>query len=318
MSKHDSGVTARDFVLYAGLMIALYWSAISLVTLWFQYIDRLFPDPLDTWIDPLSGAIRFSMASLIILVPTFISLAWVINREMRRDDAKQRMWLRRWLLYITLLVAGVAVAADLIALVNVFLSGDTTVRFLLKVLTVLVVAGGGFAYYLYDIRGYWIAHERASKTIGIGIGIVVLASIIAGFFIAGTPADQRALRLDQERVSDLSKIQRAVVTYWQDTGELPESLEQVADPLTNFAEVPTDPATESDYRYQALNQLTFELCATFGRPSPTTGRDYYSTYGIKETTWEHGTGEHCFTRTIDPERLAPKESGLMPVPVRAG
>ncbi|NBD73912.1 hypothetical protein GVX82_02635 [Patescibacteria group bacterium] len=303
MSNRDGGVTAKDFVLYAGLMIALYWSAISLVTLWFQYIDRLFPDDLDTYVDPFSGAIRFAMASLIILTPVFLGLAFAINREMR------------WLLYITLLIAGIAVVADLIALVNVFLSGETTVRFLLKVLTVFIIAGGGFAYYLFDIRGYWIEHERLSKGIAAGVGAVVLASIVAGFFIVGTPADQRALRLDQERVSDLAQIQRGVVDYWQDTGELPESLTAIEDPLTEFAELPDDPDTDEPYPYRRLGQLRFELCATFDRPSPSTRRARYGNPGVQESSWQHPAGEHCFTRTIDPERLAPPERGIRPMPV---
>jgi hypothetical protein len=42
---------------------------------------------------------------------------------------------------------------DLIALVYNLLGGDLTARFVLKVLTIGVIAGAVFAYYLTDLRG---------------------------------------------------------------------------------------------------------------------------------------------------------------------
>jgi hypothetical protein len=41
---------------------------------------------------------------------------------------------------------------DVIALLNDLLGGDLTIRFMLKVTTVGVIAGGIFAYYLHDLR----------------------------------------------------------------------------------------------------------------------------------------------------------------------
>jgi membrane protein YqaA with SNARE-associated domain len=43
-------------------------------------------------------------------------------------------------------------AGDLIALVYNLLGGEFTTRFLLKVATVAVIAGGVFGYYLSDLR----------------------------------------------------------------------------------------------------------------------------------------------------------------------
>jgi uncharacterized protein (UPF0333 family) len=41
---------------------------------------------------------------------------------------------------------------DLITFLAFFLRGDLTVRFVLKVLTVLVIAGGIFLYYLASLK----------------------------------------------------------------------------------------------------------------------------------------------------------------------
>ncbi len=53
--------------------------------------------------------------------------------------------------YLTLFIAALFVLGDLITLVFYLLSGETTVRFLLKVLSVASITGGIFGYYLKDV-----------------------------------------------------------------------------------------------------------------------------------------------------------------------
>ena len=60
--------------------------------------------------------------------------------------------MRRWLTYVTLLLAAGIVIGDLIALLYNVLGGELSTRFLLKVLVVGAIAGTIFAYYLTDLR----------------------------------------------------------------------------------------------------------------------------------------------------------------------
>ena len=308
--------TPKDFVLWLGAMITLYVSAGSLITLLFSYIDILFQDPLESmyYYDPYSGAIRFAMASLIILVPVFIGLTRYINQDIRNNPEKKTIGIRKWLIYITLLAAGAFIVGDLIALVNGFLGGELTTRFFLKVLTILVVAGSVFMYYFADIKGKWEKEEKTSKMIGMLVGVLVLGSIIAGFFLMGSPAVQRELHFDQERVNDLQSLQWQIVDFWQSKEQLPATLEELEDSITGFR-VPTDPATDQPYMYNVTGDMTFDLCATFNQPTPERGRraiDRFPTSGIVDENWEHEAGEVCFDRTIDPDRFPPREK---PVPV---
>lgn len=298
--------TPKDFFLYCGMVVALYVSAVSLIMLWFEYINRLVPSALDAYVDPYSGAIRWSMALLIIIFPLFIVLTRMVNQGVRRSPEKKDIWIRRWLIYLTLFVAGATVAIDLVALVNTFLGGEITARFVGKVVVVLIVALVVFGYYLLSIRGYWNTREGKSKLVGWIAGIIILGSIIAGFAIIGSPVAQRNLRLDQERVYDLQAIQREVVAYWQDTGTVPEALDVLADPLRGFT-VPLDPMTEEPYGYSVTGTLSFELCGTFAREvtlaeAKQAPRTYYDEFGF-DVNWSHGVGEVCFERTIDPERF---------------
>lgn len=75
--------------------------------------------------------------------------------------------------------------------------------------------------------------------------------------------------------------------------------------------VPSDPETRTAYRYERTSASSFNLCAVFSAESPDTagqgefmGRDiaYPSWGGGLDESWKHPVGEHCFSRTIDPER----------------
>ena len=302
-------VSPKDFFLWAGAMVALYGSIIAFITLLFEYIDRTFPDPLEYYVDPYSGSIRFAMASLIVLVPVTIVLMRFIRSDIARDSLKAELWIRRWALVLTVFVAGAAVIGDLITLVNYFLGGDLTTRFLLKVAVLLLVAGAVFLHFFADLRGYWKENPDRAKMVGLAAGLLVFLSIIAGFFILGTPGEVRLIRFDNQKISDLQTIQWQIVNFWQQKESLPASLEELRDPLSGFT-LPIDPQSGEPYKYERTSNSSFKLCATFN----VEGSDPY-TYsrpvpvekgiGMDSDSWQHAAGEVCFDRTIDPERYPP-------------
>ncbi len=224
MENTSSGkVTAKDFFLWAGAMVALYWSIVSFLILLFEYIDRAFPDIVTApYMDPYAGGIRYAMASLIVLGPLTVVLLRFIRRDITEDASKAEIWVRRWALMLTIFVAGLTVAIDLITLINTFLGGELTTRFLLKVLAVLLVASGGFMHFYADLKGYWKNVSCSRKTCRLCFGAVAILTVVAGFFIVGSPADIRLLRLDDQKQNDLSNIQWQVVNYWQLKEVLPQ------------------------------------------------------------------------------------------------
>lgn len=317
-SMSTSTFSPKDVFLWLGAMIALYVSVGSLATLLFNYIDILFPDKLDpTYYDPYSGPVRFAIASLIVVFPLFVYLTKLVHDEIRKDTEKAGLGIRKWLVYLTVFAAGAFLAGDLIVLVNTFLNGEITTRFLLKVVVVFVLAGGIFWYYLEEVRGRWENNAKLSKQVGTGVSVLVLVTVVSGFFLIGTPDDARAVRFDQERVNDLETIQWKLVEYYRAKRELPEDLSLVTDSIA-FPELPTDPETGEPYTYTRTASTTFELCATFTRESDGTVGPYARplTPGIKGADWSHGTGEECFERTIDPELYKPYDDvARQPIPM---
>lgn len=298
-------ITAKDFFLHLGTIVTFYASVVALVTLLFEAINVAYPQ-VTNYYQYYSPSISFQVATLIVVFPLFILLSWLLQKTYANEPALKESWLRKWLAYITLFVAGGVVAGDLITVVYMFLDGrELTTGFLLKVLTLLVIVGGVFVYYLRDIRNAISSGERMGwRVIAI---LVIVGSIIIGFSVLGSPASQRQLRYDAQRISDLQNIQWQVVNFYQQKGSIPDNLTQLEDPISGFV-APRDPKTNELYEYKLIGQSAkaFELCATFDREmSAKNSSMAYPVYteglGKGGENWQHGVGRQCFTRTIDPE-----------------
>ena len=306
MENIKTKVTPKDFFLYVGAMVALYVSAFSLLALLFNYINILFPDQLDFYRGNFSSAVRFSIASLIIIFPTYLVLTKVLNRDVRKNPEKKGLWIRKWLIYFTLFVAGVTIIIQLIRLINEFLGGDLSTQFVLKIVAVLIVTGAVFGYYMYDLKGKWEREVKKAKMIGWITALVVLIAIVSGFFIIGSPTSQRLVRFDEQKVHDLQGIQSQVIRFWQNKERLPESLEELDDPISSFM-VPIDQQTFEGYGYNVISSLSFELCAVFNKENARLSGENiriaktFGGPGIEDSNWAHGVGEVCFERTIDPD-----------------
>ncbi len=317
-AESSGRMTPKDFFLNLGIVVTLYTSVISFLTLLFEIIDRVFPDALSSGYYTYgyySSGIRFAIASLVIMFPLCIVLSVFNNRQAIAEPEKKKLAIRRWLSYLTLFLAALAMAIDLITLINTFLGGEISARFTWKVLSVLIVSGLVFGYYLFDLKVETTVPNRM-KLFGWVVSIVVLAGIVGGFVIIGSPFMQRLRLFDERRVSDLQNIQWQTINFWQKKGMLPESLSGLNDSISGYT-VPNDPSTKVAYEYTRTAPAAFKLCATFdlsteqvnakdymrtdergvyyaSAPAPTSA-EYYPT----QNTWTHVKGRTCFDRTID-------------------
>jgi hypothetical protein len=153
-------VSARDAFWYLLMFGTLYVSAYYLGDLLFDFINSVFPDELERQnAGFIAAAIRWSLATLIVAFPIFLFTAGRVSREIRRDPTRRNSALRKWLTYVTMLVAAAVLIIDGTTLVYNLLGGEITVRFVLKVLVVASIAGAGFGYYSWSLR----ADDRTLK-----------------------------------------------------------------------------------------------------------------------------------------------------------
>ncbi len=298
----------RDVFMYILNIAGLYASACSVLILLFQYINLAFPDVLNPYYDP-GDPIRWALASIIIIFPVFLWASRFLQKDIVVNPQKSELKIRKWLLYFTIFAAGVLIIGDLVTLIYNFLQGEITFRFILKIVSVLIVAVAVFGYYLYDLRRKPEEFSKNMKIFSWSVIVVVIVIVVAGFFMAGSPFKQRLVRFDREKVNNLQEIQGQIVNYWIQKELLPRSLNDLKDPISGFTP-PKDPQTIEQYIYKLIGKLSFELCANFNLPydySKIGSPQPIGSLGRAEDNWSHAAGDVCFSRTIDPELYKPKK-----------
>ncbi|MEK7200622.1 MAG: DUF5671 domain-containing protein [Patescibacteria group bacterium] len=302
----ENKASAKDFFLHLGVIATLYAIVISFLNLLFRIINKAFPEVASNIYAWGGGSeISLPVATLIIVFPIFAILSYLAYKTYTETLDKKEPWIRKWLVYITLFVTGIVLVGDLVMVLYKFLDGqDLTSAFLLKALAVLVTAGCVFGFYLQDTREK--ISSKVRKMWLIGVGIVILISIILGFSILGSPQTQRLIRYDNQKITDLQNIQWQVISYWQMNGTIPTNLKELE--KTQQYILPTDPQSKTDYEYKKTGEMTFELCSDFSSENMTNQNNMavapvnYPVKGgiIQNENWNHKAGRQCFERVIDP------------------
>lgn len=129
------------------------------------------------------------------------------------------------------------------------------------------------------------------RWLAIAASIGMAGAVVAGLFVVGSPAHQRALRLDSRRVSDLSRISLEIMGYWSQHKSLPPDL-MVVDAERGHT---SDPVSGVPYGYFVTGTETYRLCADFDAASEPEGREFGSYVpAVNELRWQHPPGKRCF------------------------
>jgi hypothetical protein len=307
--RAGAGESARDAFLYLLSFLTLATWAAALGSMLFEFINHWFPDAVARpGIYNLRATVTWQMASIAVAFPVYLAVMRVIFREASGHPERLQSGVRRWLTYIALLGTAGTMIGDLICFLDYFLTGELTVRFVLKSVTVMAICGAIFAYYIGSLR--WgrstdVARERSRGTaFGLGASVVVIAAFCIGLGMAGTPFQQRRIEADRQRVQDLRGIAMAV-KLWHDQGSgrpsgpsVPATLREIpANELVNLHLA--DPETEAPYEYHPHSAETYELCAVFSSSGSDDG--FGVTYNPQ--FWNHGKGRTCFT--LDASKAVP-------------
>jgi len=126
----------------------------------------------------------------------------------------------------------------------------------------------------------------------VGSLTVVVAAVAVGLWLGGSPAEQRLLRFDEQRVLELRQLAQVAQRHWDSQQRLPETATELIDGQF-FTRLPTDPVTSEPYEYRVAGPRSFEVCATFDRPSR---------YLPASDFWYHEAGHRCFTFDVTERR----------------
>jgi len=338
-TTQKASLTPKFFFVSLGVIVGLITSVSSFLILLFETLNKRFPDVLNAtyqygYNSSSFDSLRAPLATLIIFFPAFFILSYFWRKFAKVGLGHIDTIIRKWMIYLILFFASITIIIDLVTLVQYFVAGEITNRFIFKVLGTIIVAALIWFYYYFELTGYVIGIKIWKKKTGLLFGlksiIFVLALITWSFVIMGSPAKQRALRFDDRRVSDLQSIQSQVINYWQQKEKLPATLSEIANPISSFA-IPVDPEFEKGikYEYNVTGKMSFELCGTFSLPMPKGWQEYNSGGGVirpmsttvgttdvsvpnvypypsgTNDSWDHQAGRTCFARTIDKDLYPP-------------
>ena len=292
------GESSRDAFLYLLAFSTLATWSSAFGSLLFRLIERWFPDPVAMQhIYNVRSAVTWQMASIAVAFPIFLVVMRTILREAQERPERLESSVRKWLTYIALLLTAGSMICDLIWFFDYFLTGELTVRFVLKALTVMLICGAIFIYYLGSLRWDRNADVRQvrgrSLKFAAGSAIAAVIAFCLGIGATGTPSVQRHLEADRKRVQDLRAIAYAMSSRHQraqwdrSSAPLPGALSELVGHGVTASQI-TDPETKTGYAYTAKSGTVYELCATFSGPE--------AEDEVPQTQfWHHGSGRTCFT-----------------------
>jgi predicted cation transporter len=148
--RYQAAENARDAFFYLLNFITLGFWTVALGQIFYRLIAYRLPDPAQsaTYYGSLRDDIAWQLATVIVAFPTFVYVHSLIARELRKRSDLYESPVRRWLTYLTLVVAAIVVLTDAAWVIEALIRGELTLRFILDSLVLLVIGGGVFLYYL--------------------------------------------------------------------------------------------------------------------------------------------------------------------------
>ena len=138
---------AKYVFYYLLSLVSLIFTALAVGMIAFGIIDKVVADALVSAAG-VSDNLKFAISALIIAAPLFFVTQWLIIRGLHHGELDKDSAVRRWLTYFILLVSSVTMLGVFIGVINNFLSGEFTAIFILKAVSMLVISGAIFSFFL--------------------------------------------------------------------------------------------------------------------------------------------------------------------------
>lgn len=299
MNKNNG---AKFTFFYLLSLICLIFTSASVLIIAFELIDKFIQAPVGPVSGEFSGeAVKFAISSIFAAAPVFYVVNVMIQKGLYKGELESGSGIRRWLTYLILFISSVFIIGWMIGIMNSFLNGEITLKFIFKALASLILASAIFGFYFYDIRRTETVGKK-DKTIKIFFYASMAAVVIlffAAFFIIESPASVNKRRIDEEIIRSFQGIDQCIHKYYKDNGELPPDLPTVREgcPFIVIHEL-KDPETGDMFGYNIKGEKKFELCADFRTSNK--DKDHTRRYGISQM-YEHDSGYQCLEGKINTE-----------------
>jgi hypothetical protein len=250
-----------QFVFYYLLsLISLGAMALGLGIIVFEVLDKVFVDVSNSYFS--MQALKTAFSTLLISTSIYYICSHLLSKSIKKQELSLESSLRKWLIYLILLVTSIVMLVWLVSILNSFLNGEMTIKFILKALTTLIISAMIFSYYLYNIRQKVVKKKDKIKTIFfVASLLLVVFSLTLAIVHMESPQITRDKKIDENTLRDFDTINMNVNMYYNNK-ELPESLQELKSDSNLNSDLGSVVSLE-DIEYNKLSEAEYELCADF-------------------------------------------------------
>jgi hypothetical protein len=277
--------------------------ALSFGMILFGIIDKTIPDILRTYSSSANDIqLKFAISALFISAPIFYFISCLINKGLHKGELEKDSAIRRWLTYFIILVSSLIILGSFVGVIDNFLAGELTSRFILKAVSVLLISGAAFSFYFYDVkRANPDKPDKVVKIFFLTTLTLVVAAFVAAWFFVESPKMARERRIDEALVQNIYNLENTVNSYYDKNKKLPANLEEINNFRRNYPVSGNiiDPETKQPIVYQKVGDKEFKMCATF-RTSSIDQDNSQTTYVGVDTAGskEHLAGYQCLDGSL--------------------
>src|SRR6478609_1355457 len=133
---------AKDLFYYVLILVTLSISALGAGSLLFNIINNALPDsaPHGYFESSSDSSILWSCSQVIVSFPIYSYLTYLIKKEISKNPQKRESFIRKISIYSILALTAVIALSDLVFVLNAFLSGSMSTRFILQSLVIIGIA----------------------------------------------------------------------------------------------------------------------------------------------------------------------------------
>lgn len=290
---------AKFAFYYMLSLVALAFMSLGTGMVIFQVINKYVVDQLREFQARFNpDTLKYAISMLVVATPIFYLVMRQIFKNLFIGQLDKEAGVRRWLVYFILLVSAVIVLGTLVNILNNFLNGELTLKFILKALTVGGIAAVVFSFYLYDIRRVEVSnsHDNVITIYFYSSLAILIVVFILSLFIMESPTTTRNRKLDNVIISSFDQIASTIDSYYSGKGVLPVSLDEMRKEYNYLSDdVFVDSATGVKFDYRIKSQDEYELCATFRLTSEANDPDPLGKYFLNQR-WPHTVGYQCLSQ----------------------
>jgi len=301
IQKQETNKHSAKFAFFYVLsLVTLIFTSLSTGMVIFQIINKYIPDPIGRFGESFSSdLLRFAIAALIVAVPIFFLTNRQIYKNLFKGILAKDSSVRKSLTYLILLVSSFIVMGWFIALINNYLGGELTIKFILKAIASVGISAIAFTFYLYDIRRDKVIGQKDNviRMYFYGSLVIIIAVFVSALLIVESPKEARDRKLDNTTLEDFNIISDGLSDYYSKNQKLPITLEELkSEVLFVTEENLRDSDTNEAYEYNVIADKKYQLCAVFKTSnidSQDVSKEFY------RETWSHKIGKQCIDKNIE-------------------